>query len=122
MDRKLMRSGVALLAVVSLLPLPVLAQDQSGNAPAAPEPNSTQPDSQAAPSGAVPPRTVDLKLDYSAGKKWFPGIVGPYTPVKSGEPTLTINAAVEGMMPASSPWSVAPKCRMASTRSAARIA
>ncbi len=98
MDRKLMRAGVALLAMVSLLPLPVLAQDQSGNAPAAPAPNSTQPDSQAAPSGAVPPRTVDLKLDYSAGRKWFPGIVGPYTPVKIAEPSLTNSPRIEQLL------------------------
>ena len=72
MDRKLTRVGVACLAVVSLLPTPIPAQDRTVNAPAAPAPNSTEPDVQTPPSAAAPPRTVDLKLDYSVGRKWFP--------------------------------------------------
>lgn len=89
MNRKLMRAGVALLAILSVLPPPTLAQDQTVNAPAARAPIPAQPGEQAAPSGAIPPRTVDLKLDYSAGKKWFPDIAGPYTPLKSDLPSLT---------------------------------
>ena len=89
MDRKLTRVGVAFLAVVSLLPAPIHAQDQTVNAPAAPAPNSTEPGAQTPPSAAAQPRTVDLKLDYSAGRKWFPDMVGPYAPMKSSEPSLT---------------------------------
>src|ERR1700756_915016 len=89
MDRKLARAGVAFWAVVSLLPAPIHAQDQSANALAASAPNSTEPDTQTPPSTAAQPRTVDLKLDYSAGRKWFPDIVGPYAAMKSAEPSLT---------------------------------
>ena len=78
MDRKIMRAGVALLAVFSLLPAPGFAQDQKVNAPAAQVPDSAQPQAQAAPPGAIPPRIVDLRLDYSSARKWFPDIRGPY--------------------------------------------
>ena len=86
MSRKLMRVAIAILGVLSLLPVLVFAQDQKGSDQTAQIQSSAQPEAQAAPSGAVSPRTVDLKLDYSAGRKWFPGIVGPYTPMKSAEP------------------------------------
>ncbi len=98
MGKKLTRIGVALLAVVSLLPPPVVAQDHTVNAPTAPGPISTQPEAQAAPSGAVQPRTVDLKLDYSAGRKWFPAILGPYTPMKAAEPSLTNSPRIEQLL------------------------
>ena len=98
MDRKRMRVGIALLAVVSLLPVPVFAQDQKENDPAAQGQPSTQPQAQAAPSSPVPPRTVDLRLDYSSGKKWFPSLIGPYTPMKSAEPSLTNSPRIEQLL------------------------
>jgi outer membrane protein len=98
MDWKLIRVGVALLAVVSLLPAPVVAQDQKGSEQTAQGQSSTQPEAQAAPSGAVPPRTVDLKLDYSAGRKWFPDIRGAYTPIKLDEPSLTNSPRIEQLL------------------------
>jgi len=98
MDRKIIRVGVALLVVVSLLPAPGFAQDQKVNAPTAPGPDSTQPQAQAAPSGAISPRTVDLKLDYSSGRKWFPDIIGPYTPMKRDEPSLTNSPRIEQLL------------------------
>ena len=98
MDRKIIRAGVALLAVVSLLPAPVFAQDQKGSDQTAQGQSSAQPAAQAAPSGAVPPRTVDLKLDYSAGRKWFPDIIGPYTPMKRDEPSLTNSPRIEQLL------------------------
>jgi outer membrane protein len=89
MDRKIMRAGVALFAVITLLAAPVFAQDQRVNAPAAPGPDLPQPQTQAAPSSAISPRIVDLKLDYSSERKWYPDIIGPYTPMKRDEPSLT---------------------------------
>jgi outer membrane protein TolC len=98
MDRKLMRVVVVLLAIVSLMPGPDFAQDQTGNAPTAPGQSSTPPEAQAAPSGPVPPRTVDLKLDYSSGRKWFPDIVGPYTSMKRIEPSLTNSPRIDQLL------------------------
>jgi outer membrane protein len=98
MDRKLMRAGVALLAVVSLLPALVFAQDQKGSDQTAQGQSSTQPEAQAAPSGPVSPRTVDLRLDYSAGRKWFPDLIGPYTPMKRAEPSLTNSPRIEQLV------------------------
>ena len=98
MDRKLMRAGVALLAVVSLLPAPVFAQDQKGSDQTAQGQPSSKVEAQAAPPGAIPPRTVNLKLDYSAGRKWFPDIIGPYTPMKRAEPSLTNSPRIEQLL------------------------
>jgi len=98
MVRKIIRVGVALLAVVSLLPVPVFAQDQKGDDQTAQGQSSTQPEAQAAPSVAVAPRSVDLKLDYSAGRKWFPDLIGPYTPMKSGEPSITNSPRIEQLL------------------------
>jgi len=98
MDWKLIRVGVALLAGVSLLPAPVDGQDQQRSDRTAQGQPMAQPTAQAAPSGAVPPRTVDLKLDYSAGRKWFPDIRGPYTPMKLAEPSLTNSPRIEQLL------------------------
>jgi len=93
MDRKRVRAGVAILAGISLLPAPVFAQEQSGGG----QP-SAQPAAQAAPSGAVPPRMVDLKLDYSTERKWFPNIIEPYKPMKRAEPSLTNSPRIEQLI------------------------
>ncbi len=98
MDRKLLRIGVAVLSVVSLLPGPLLAQDQKVGDQAAQSQTSTQPGAQAAPSGAIPLRSVDLKLDYSTERKWFPDIRRPYTPMRSEEPSLTNSPRIEQLL------------------------
>ena len=98
MGRKLMRVVVALLTLFSLLPAPVYAQDQKGNDQTAQGQSSAQPEAQAAPSGAVPQRTVDLKMDYSAGRKWFPDLIGPDKPMKRDEPSLTNSPRIEQLL------------------------
>jgi outer membrane protein len=95
MDGKLMRVGIALMAIISLLPAPVLAQDQTGNAPAAPAPS---PVPAPADGQAVPPRTVGLNLDYSAERKWYSDIRAPYTSMKSAEPSLANSPRIEQLL------------------------
>jgi outer membrane protein len=98
MDGKFMRVGIALWAVVSLLCTPLLAQDNTASVPTAPGQSSSQPETQVTASGPIQPRTVDLKLDYSAGRKWFPDIIGSYTPMKSAEPALTNSPRIEQLL------------------------
>jgi outer membrane protein len=98
MDGKFMRVGIAIWAVVSLLCAPVLAQDNAASTPTAPGQSSSQPEAQATPPGPVQPRTVDLKLDYSAGRKWFPDIIGSYKPMKSAEPSLTNSPRIDQLV------------------------
>jgi len=96
-----MRVGVAFLAIFSLLPVPDFAQNLAADAPAAPVPtpaSSTQPEAQATAPGAVPPRIVDLKLDYSSGKKWFPNVAAPYRSMKSDEPALANSPRIEQLL------------------------
>ena len=98
MHRNRIRVGVALLAVVSLLPGPVFAQAQKGNEPAAPGGASSQPEAHAAPQTPAQPRTVDLKLDYSTGRKWFPDIISSYRSMQTAEPALTNSPRIEQLL------------------------
>jgi outer membrane protein len=98
MGRKVMRIGIALLAIASLLPAPAFAQDQKGSEQKAPGQSPAQPEAPASLSGPVQPRIVDLKLDYSAERKWFPDIVGSYKPMKSVEPSLTNSPRIEQLL------------------------
>ena len=98
MDGKFMRVAVALLAIASVLPAPVFSQDQKGSDRKTQEQSSARPEAQATPSGPVQPRTVDLKLDYSAGRKWFPDIIGSYKPMKSSEPSLTNSPRIDQLL------------------------
>jgi outer membrane protein TolC len=41
---------------------------------------------------------VELQLDYSVGRKWFPDITEPYTPMKQGEPSLTNSPRIEQLL------------------------
>jgi outer membrane protein len=92
------RIRVALLAVVSLLPGPVFAQEQKGNESAAPGGVSSPPEAQAPPPTPVQPRTVELKLDYSAGRKWFPDIISSYRSIEPAEPALTNSPRIEQLL------------------------
>lgn len=86
-----LRAGIAFLAAVSLLPIPVWAQDQTGGKSAPPVPSqssSAQADAQVSPPVAAPPRRLDLRLDYSAEKPWFPRVTQPYMPTRREEPSL----------------------------------
>jgi outer membrane protein len=98
MDTKIKRVGVALLAIISLLPLPVFAQDQKRSDQTPQGQPSAQPEAQAVPSAPVQPRTVNLMLDYSSGRKWFPDIAGPYTAMKRAEPSLTNSPRIEQLI------------------------
>jgi outer membrane protein len=96
-----MRVGVAFLAIFSLLPVPDFAQNPAADAPTAPvpaPPASTQPEAQAKVPGAVPPRTVDLKLDYSSAKRWFPNVAAPYRSMKSSEPALADSPRIDQLL------------------------
>ena len=82
MDRNLNPTAVAILAVIVLLPWPVFAQGPTAGGQAA----------------QAQPRTVDLKLDYSVERKWFPNIVTPYTPVNWAEPVLANSPRIEQLI------------------------
>jgi outer membrane protein TolC len=85
---------------MSLLPAPLIAQDQTGSAPAAPAPAqpATLPEAQAPPSAAAAPRKLDLRLDYSAEREWFPHVTRPYTAMHRDEPSLTNSPRIEQLM------------------------
>jgi outer membrane protein TolC len=98
MVRKFVRIGVAFLAIFSLLPVPDFAQNPAVDAPTAPAPVPTNSDTQVSSQGAASPRVVDLKLDYSSGKKWFPNVAAPYRSMKSSEPSLTNSPRIERLV------------------------
>ena len=82
MGSQFTRVVVAILAVFSLLRAPVFAQDQNASDQTAQGQSSAQPSAQATPAGAVPPRTVDLKLDYSVGEEV---VSGPHQSIHADE-------------------------------------
>jgi outer membrane protein TolC len=103
MTGKISRAAVSFLLAVSLLPAPGFAQnpqgsEQKGSAPAPQPPSAAPADAQAAPPLPVAPRSVDLKLDYSAEKKWFPNLAAPYTTAKISEPALTNSPRIEQLL------------------------
>src|ERR1700758_5581238 len=98
MHRNRIRVGVALLAVISLLHGPVFAQEQKQNPEAATTGTPTQPEAQAPATTPVQPRTLDLKLDYSAGRKWFPDIISSYRAMEPPEPALTNSPRIEQLL------------------------
>ena len=98
MARKSMRTLVAIIAIISLLSAPVVAQDQKVGNQTAQGQTSIQPQPQAGPSGFVQPRKVDLQLDYSFGRKWFPDLTAPYAPMKQAEPSLTNSPRIEQLL------------------------
>ncbi len=98
MGRKLGRAGVAFLAILSLLPAPGFAQGQKENDQTSQAQTPAPSEAQSAPSAPIPARTVNLTLDYSSGRKWFPDIIGPYTPTKRAEPSLTNSPRIEQLI------------------------
>ncbi|HWX37871.1 MAG TPA: TolC family protein [Candidatus Sulfotelmatobacter sp.] len=100
MVRNRVRAAIAFLAAVSLLPAPVFSQDQSKGAPVAPSPAqaSATPSDAQAPLLAAPPRKLDLRLDYSAEKQWFPHVAQPYTSMHRDEPSLTNSPRIDQLL------------------------
>ncbi len=100
MDRNLMRAGIAILAAISMRPAPFFAQEHNAGGQAMPAQPIGQSAVQAAPSGPIEPRTVDLKLDYSVERKWFPDITLPYKPMKPAEQVLINSPRIEQLIQA----------------------
>jgi outer membrane protein TolC len=98
MVRRIIRVTIAILALVSILPAPSLAQDQNVTGTEAQNSVSSQNTAPAAPTSAVPARTLDLKVDYSSERKWFPKINAPYTPMTSVEPALSNTPRIEQLL------------------------
>jgi outer membrane protein TolC len=98
MIRKIFRSIFAILAVAALLAAPLPAQDQKAMDPGAQNSSAAQTGVPAAPAAPAVPRTLDLKLDYSSGRKWFPSIVELYRPMKSEEPVLSNSPRIETLL------------------------
>jgi outer membrane protein len=117
---RLTQFTVALLAAASLLVAPVFAQAQEGqqssqqgaaqepasqqqNTPASQNPAGVQPPSQPKPqTGAAGDSVRDLRLgvgpDYSGGKRFFPNIIAPYTPLHIDEPMLTNSTRIDQLI------------------------
>jgi outer membrane protein len=85
MGRKFVRVGLAILLTIAMFPAPFFAQDQQGNMPAA-------------PPSAPQPRTVNMDLDYSAGRKWFPNVMESYKPVTIPVPPLTNSPRLDQLL------------------------
>lgn len=98
MIRNFTRVATALLAVFTLLPGPILAQDQNGAGAAETRSPATSSAPQLASPGAPSPRILDLKLDYSSGKKWFPNVIAPYSTTNISEPALTNSPRIEQLL------------------------
>jgi outer membrane protein len=98
MTGKISRAAVAFLAAVSLRPAPLLAQNSQGGEQTQQAPSAPAANAQAAPSLPAAPRSVDLKLDYSAEKKWFPNLPGAYRPGKIPESSLTNSPRIEQLV------------------------
>jgi len=99
MVRNHVRAAIAFVAAISLLPAPLFAQDQTGGGPATPAPAqpATLPDPQAPPSAAAP-RKLDLRLDYSAEREWFPHVTRPYMAMGPEEPSLTNSPRIDQLL------------------------
>jgi len=98
LGRTLIRVATALLVVVSLRSSAAFAQGQTADNPRAQGQASTPAAPPAISPGVADGQTVDLRLDYSAGRKLFPNIIGPYTPMKSSEPSLTNSLRIADLL------------------------
>ena len=85
--------AVSLAVLTALAPVaPAFAQQEQGQ----PTPAQTAP----APPAAQPPvRTIQISnQNYTNGKRWFPNIIGPYTPTRVPEPDLANAPRIEQMI------------------------
>jgi outer membrane protein TolC len=89
MGRIRIRVAVALIAIASLCLPPISAQDQSAARPVVQGQPSNPTSSPASAPEAIQPRTVNLTVNYSGARKWFPNVIEPYTPMKLAKPPLT---------------------------------
>jgi outer membrane protein len=98
MGSKLVCNISAILEMILLGIFPAIAQDQKPASPTA----QAQPATQSVPQAPSPPIAkapmANLNVDYSAGKKWFPNILGPYRPMRSVEPSLTNTPRIEQLL------------------------
>jgi outer membrane protein TolC len=85
-----------------MLPAPFFARDPQGNAPAQAPPAVPQtippPDAQTGPPSAPQPRTVNMDIDYSVGRKWFPNLLESYRPVTIPVPPLTNSPRLDQLL------------------------
>jgi outer membrane protein len=82
MSKGLLRSIAALMMAALSLVSPILAQSQSTETTAQP-PSRPQPQNIIA--GSTPSRPIRLGADYSAGKKWWPNPIAPFTSARLPE-------------------------------------
>ena len=95
MGRMRMRCSITVMEIIFIIISPVIAQDQKSSDPSAQGEPPAQPGPQATPPAATPAPIVNLKLDYSAGRKWFPDVTGPYRTMQSAAPALTNSPRIE---------------------------
>src|ERR1700680_3284716 len=81
--------AVSLAVLTALAPVaPTFAQQGQGQA-TPPAPSQSQ----------TPVRTIQISnQNYTNGKRWFPNIIGPYTPTRVPEPDLTNAPRIEQMI------------------------
>jgi outer membrane protein TolC len=89
MAKTRIRAAAALLAIASLYAPSVQAQNASAAGPVQQGQPSNPASTQNPRPDAVQPRTITLTTNYSTGRKWFPNILAPYTPMKMTAPPLT---------------------------------
>jgi outer membrane protein len=97
MGGKFLRLGLIILLVISLFPSPFFAQDQQGSGQGQEQP-AAQAETQVASPIPVQPRTVNMNLDYSAGRKWFPNVIEQYKPVSIPVPPLTNSPRLDQLL------------------------
>jgi len=98
MGRIRIRIAAALLVIASLCAPPISAQDQNVASPAAQGQPSNPANSQSARPDAIQPRTVQLSVNYSSARKWFPNVVAPYTPMNLSEPPLINSPEIDQLV------------------------
>ena len=91
---------LAITEIILLAMIPCIAQEQkpgysSPQGQPAPAPQASAQNASAAPAQAP---TVGVGLDYSRGRRWFPNVIGPYTPMRSAEPSLTNSPRIEQLV------------------------
>jgi outer membrane protein len=92
MNGKSCRSSLTIFLAVFVAATPV--------APVYAQQGASAPPTQAPPAQAQPPaRQIAVSnQDFTFGKRWFPNILGPYTPTQVPEPVLTNAPRIEQMV------------------------